>query len=217
MIHMPRPGTLGRLALAGLLLLAPGCLGLDVVPYEYGSVRVTVQDGSGQPLPEVHVLLYSPQGVVDTGVTDAAGQVLFKLVPRGNFGVRAQAPAGYVAKPGTKDYADGLKVDRATDLDVHLTFVPDCCATVRAHVVDTGGAPLAGVQVILYDAVATRDVKATGADGTAVFTGLTSGGYGVRGVPPQGYAVPAGGKDFVDGIGLTIGKDTTVTLRFAHQ
>jgi hypothetical protein len=213
---MHRHGALRGLALTCLLLLAQSCMGLDVAPYKYGSVRVTVQDGSGMALAGVKVLLYSPQGIVDSGFTDAAGQFLFKLVPRGNFGVRAEPPTGYVAGPGRKDYVDGLKVDRATDLDVQLTFVPDCCATIRARVVDTAGAPLPGVQLILYDAVATRDQKTSGADGTAVFAQLVSGSYGVRGVPPQGYAVPAGGKDYVDGIGVTIGKDTTVTLRFAH-
>jgi len=120
---MARKSRLGLALLLPAVLLS-GCLGLLDGSYRYGTVGVTVADGAGAGIPGVRVLLYDFRAVVDQAVTDNAGHAEFVLVPRGNFGVRASPPEGYVYAPGEPGYRDGIAVDEGTRAEVRLVLAP---------------------------------------------------------------------------------------------
>jgi uncharacterized surface anchored protein len=198
------------------LVLTAGCLGFLEPSYRYGTVHVTVADSAGAPVAGAGVQLYNPAGVVDGAVTGPNGEALFELVPRGAYGVRVAAPDGYLAAPGGS-YVDGLAIGEGTRAEARVVLAADCCAAIHVQTVDSLGAALPGVTVSAYTSSAVAGTLATGADGRAVFSGLRSGGYGVRAIAPTGYAVPAGGRDYVDGITLLPRRDTAVTIRFAKR
>ncbi|HET6763718.1 MAG TPA: carboxypeptidase-like regulatory domain-containing protein [Longimicrobiaceae bacterium] len=120
---MLRKSRLGLVLLLPLTLLS-GCLGLLDGSYRYGTIGVKVSDPTGAGVAGVRVLLYDYRAVQDEAVTDGSGHAEFVLVPRGNFGVRAAVPEGYVLPPGARDYKDGIDVDEGTHSEVLLVLAP---------------------------------------------------------------------------------------------
>lgn len=202
-----------RSILPFLCVLLAGCLDLGLPVYRYGSIIVRVKDQAGEPVPGALVVLYSPERELASSTSRESGRVVFRDVPFGQFGVAAVPPRGYVPAPGQRPFVDGIKVGEAQTDSIEIRLAKQaCCGVVRVRVVTTDSTPVAGARLILYTPRYPFANELTGADGRYVFTNVPAEEYGVRVELPTGYAVPPGGRDYLDAIRVTENSDTSVQI-----
>jgi len=180
-----RPGLL--LALACLLGLG-ACEPIQVEPAHYGTLAVTVLDGStNQPLANVAV---STTPATGSFVTDAKGQVTIAQVPAGTVSVAARK-ASYDATTGNATLGDGqtqsvvLLLNKATAAappGAAVRPTPAVGATGQPADVRLAWHPAAGAQksdslkydVVLYESndLNQRALLLSGRDTTVLAAGL---------------------------------------------
>jgi len=182
-----------RLAAAFLLLLAAaGCDSMLTRPSLYNTVDVVVTQRNGDPIAGAGLVLYTGQRPMGYATTGADGRHRFERVPQGLYGVLATPPQGYeliehlVAAPPS-DFVDGLVVAKDSLSPVRFTFLKRGPGAVRSRVVGSGGAPLAGVLTVLYDATRRLDSATTDGSGLVTFDNVPFGVYGLVVTRPQLY------------------------------
>lgn len=77
-----------------MLLAAIGCDGELTRPSLYNQVEITVTAGS-EPVPGVHLVLYTGPRPMGFGETGADGRYTFRRVPQNAYSVFVAIPAGY--------------------------------------------------------------------------------------------------------------------------
>lgn len=186
-----------RITTATLLLAAAACSELFTQPFEYGTVEVSAERGSGEPLPGVRIALYSGTRILDQGTSDSHGHLTFRLVPFGHLGVSA-AVTGLVLQPNYQFVT--FRMAEGAHQRVAFIFVA-CEESVSVLVLDNGGEPIRGAELSIYS---PQEVVATGStdvSGRHDFMPVPCGNYGVRVQAPSGYAVTEGpGSSYIDGL-----------------
>lgn len=193
-------GHLGHLGLAVICLVATGCSLLLTDAFEYGTVEVTAQTDSGEPIPGVGMLLYSGTRHLATGDTDESGRFVFTFVPEGDLGVHSTWPAD-VQEPDPS-----YQTFRMREGESHsVIFTIEVCVgtgSIFVRTVDEDGAPVGDVHLNLYDPHEILEDVRTDAGGTYDFFDVPCGGpYGVQLAPPGGYEVdPGPGGRYIDAL-----------------
>lgn len=178
-----------------------------------GNVSVYVESSERKPLTGIRVVLYSSQGSVAEGLTDAAGLYTFPPVPLGNYGVFAFRPPAYTdSAENPLPSRDGFIVDQGSKGTATFSFAR-CIGTLDVRVRDNTNAPVPGTLLTYYGSFGVQD-SILGADGSRRITDVPCGIYGVRIRPPVGWTVNEGrGTTFQDGISIHRGTAADVTLR----
>jgi hypothetical protein len=88
------PARAISLSIAALMLTTPGCEHMLVTPSQYGELRVSVTMGSGAPVTDLGLVLYTGVRPIEYSATDASGSHTFERVPPGNYGVTGPMPMG---------------------------------------------------------------------------------------------------------------------------
>lgn len=86
-----------------------------------GVIQVRVEDASGTPLVAQTVELYNASEALERAGTDAAGEVVFDRLPRGDYGVRVVASPTCNLPPGGA-YRDGLVVETGNRFNVVIVL-----------------------------------------------------------------------------------------------
>lgn len=138
---------------------------------------------NGTPVPGAVVTASGPGGLQLATTTRGDGTYTFPLVPAGDWVVRVEPPAGYLADgPTARDESVGT-----TDVeDVDFTLARP--GSVAGTVVDTAGAPVSGASVLL-DGPGGPVTLTTTTDGTYALGGLSAGTYRATITPPTGLLV----------------------------
>src|SRR6478672_341898 len=86
---------------AGLSLIAAtllaGCDSMITTPTLYSNVLVDIARLNHQPAGGIPVVLYTGQRPMGYGVTDSTGHMLFRNVPKGQYGVQITPIGDFVA------------------------------------------------------------------------------------------------------------------------
>ena len=160
--------------------------GVDAVLQPGGTISGVVTDSSGNPLAGISVEPYDADGVAVgyAAATASDGSYTLDRLPTGEYTVGFQSnalPPHYVPDffggAPTAAGAHGVAVTAGSNtpnVNVHLTGG----ATLTGTVTDDANAPIAGVEVTLYDSAGDFVAGAvTGADGTFALTGVAGGSY----------------------------------------
>jgi hypothetical protein len=182
-----------------------------------GTVRATVTDDAGAPVPGVRARLYTVAGVLQTLTTASNGQAVFPNAECATqMGVRIESTFTHVAAEGRgTSFADGVFLTNGAVADLQLR-VQRCSGLVRVLVRDQTGAPVNAAGLLLYASTGPLTPTTTGSDGRALIPAPCGMQLGVRVQPPAGYSVVEGrGTSFVDGFTMTNGAamDITFTLQ----
>jgi hypothetical protein len=203
-------------AVAVLAVMAMACDHLLTKPLMYTSVNVRALRRDGTPIGGVPLVLFTGQRPMAYDSTNGAGTALFQLVPAGPvYGLQASAPAGFafpellLGGPPTDVIAGfALSADSAPHFTFQLLRVGP--GTVTVSVVDHAGKPLASVDVALYSASAILQHATTSTDGTASFSAVPFGLYGVR--TPLYHDLGEPGTVWEDGLLIEEGVTVPATL-----
>jgi hypothetical protein len=179
-----------------------------------GSIDVAVLSAAGTPVAGHPVLLYDDKGGAVPGSTEADGVHTFSGVLCGNYGVRLELLPGWIFEHGRgKSYLDGFRVRRGSHFETSFR-VTRCEGSLRVRVVDQGGTPVPGAELIVYNSRTAVTSGSSDATGSAGFPGLGCDEYGVKITPPAGYTVPPGrGSAYFDGLFVRDGVEVQVTFR----
>lgn len=180
----------------------------------FGSVIAQVSEPDGAGVARIPVILYSPNGALRRGVTDATGRFVFDSIPLGNYGVFAERPTLYLDSAETSlPSTAGLIVDEGRREPANFIFAR-CTGSVNARVIDNTGAGVRGALLIFYTATSKHGEEAVSDDGSKVFAPLICDDYGVRVQLPVGWMATEGkGVTFADGLRVRRGSALTATLR----
>jgi len=160
----------------------------------------------GIPLSGVVIeLLDSNNNVIRTTTTDVNGQYKFTDLAPGTYGVREIQPVGYFQGAAHVGSVGGVKgTDIVTQIligsntsGINYDFCENLPASLSGRVWadpqgdcnwETGGIPLQGVIIHLYDSTGTIiDTTLTDVNGEYKFDNLAPGTYSVQEVQPNGY------------------------------
>ncbi|MBS3940765.1 MAG: carboxypeptidase regulatory-like domain-containing protein [Actinobacteria bacterium] len=167
-----------------VIVASGGSATADFMVVNTGTISGVVRNAIGVPVNGVTVALRVAGSTVDTALTGTDGQYSFTRDP-GVFTVAATVPSGFAAG-GPMERTINLVVGSSATAD----FVLAAAASISGRVVDTGGAPRAGVTVALSGAATGSSI--TDADGRYQFLNRTQFGvYTVAVTPPSGFV--AGG------------------------
>jgi hypothetical protein len=163
---------------------AGGCDNWLTKPSLYSTVPVRVTQRNGAAVPGAELVLYTGQRHMGYGTTDSSGEFSFTRVPQGLYGVTAVPPVGYalletLIKGPPTNFVEQLMVQGDTVRPLRFTFLKRGPGTIVVRLLQTTGAPLAGVTITLYDPIAIRGAVKTDSDGRAVFSDVPFGVYGV--------------------------------------
>lgn len=176
----------------------------------FATVAVRVESTEGGGVGAVPVRLYTPEAVVDSGVTTPDGQYSFDSAKCGlEYGVSIASPFGYLLASGTQSYRDAIAVPYRVDTRFTASFrLEPCRGRILAGVVDEAGQPIAGAGVRLYTSTATVASSKTDASGQHATDQLVCQEYGIEVTPPAGFAVtPGRGRSYIDGLLVTQGAE----------
>lgn len=113
------------LAVLGLgLLLAAGCENLVHPQYRFAEVRVRTQDPSGEPVPDVPVVLYTGLRIMGRSTTGLDGEHVFTEVAAGGYGVSISVPGGYSLRAGERPFVDTLTIQQGARREVTFVLQP---------------------------------------------------------------------------------------------
>ncbi|HET7274382.1 MAG TPA: carboxypeptidase-like regulatory domain-containing protein [Longimicrobiaceae bacterium] len=198
--------------MVGAILLMGACSSLLFDGGNYGEIRVEAVTASGDPVEGLPLTLYQATRPIAYAATDENGLYAFEFVPFGNHGVRAGALEGYTFTSPSFD--DGLIIgDSGGEAEVVFTL-RRCEGTIRVLVADELGEPVPNAGLVLYGGGAGLNRPAeTLADGTAEFTEVPCGEYGVAIDPPAGFTVREGrGSSYIDAIVIEEFDDVQITF-----
>jgi hypothetical protein len=212
-----------RVAAWSCALLLAGCDAWLTKPLLYNTVDVVATQRNGAPIPGVNLILYTGQRPMGYGATGLDGRFTFKRVPEGGYGVYAGLPGGYDILehfiPGNISFVrDGLLVADDTLVTVHFTFLKVGPGAIVVRVLQLDDAPIAGAQVVAYDASRQSTQATTDAAGTATFSSLAFGAYSIEVIRPVLYRDPGAPGDSLYVVPDTLVVDDhsrdTVAVRF---
>ncbi len=179
-----------------------------------GMVHATVQDSHGEPVPGYPLEVYDTRSVVATGATGGDGVKTFPSVACGDHGVQLLHLDLYTFRQERgQGFVDGIVIHRGSEHSVVL-HVTRCAGRIRVHVHDTGGGPVPGAGLTLYDSRQSREEEVTDGGGEYTFQNVPCAiPLGVKVTPPEGYTVRQGrGLSYVDGLFVTNDAETEVTF-----
>src|SRR5262245_36717880 len=147
-----------RLAAWSCAILLAGCDAWLTKPLLYNTVDVIATQRNGAPIPGVNLILYNGERPMGSGATGPDGRFTFRRVPEGAYGVYAALPGGYDVVehfiPGNISFVrDGLLVANDTLVTVRFTFLKVGPGAIVVRVLQLDGSPIAGAQVVAYDAL----------------------------------------------------------------
>lgn len=172
-----------------------------------GDIHVRVLDDAGDPLSDLQLWLYTSEGPVAEGRTDASGEHAFLDVPFGDYGVRVDPRLGLLP---VRAHADGIVIEEGVDERITLEL-ERCMADVRVAT-RAGGTGVPESEVFLYTYQGVQAQGVTDEAGVHTFEDVGCGpSYGVRVTPPAGYVLGSG-PGYVDAIEITNGE--TVAVEF---
>ncbi len=173
-----------------------------------GTLRASVNDASGAPVPDYPVRLYSATETVGVKQTETDGIAVFDSISCGNRGLALVEKSGWIFEEGRDlSFHDGIYVKRGTDQTFSFN-IQLCRGTLRASVNDASGAPVPDYPVRLYSATETVGVKQTETDGIAVFDSINCGERALSLVKRPGWLFEEGRDvSFYDGISVTLQSD----------
>ena len=152
---------------------------IDITLARAGSITATVTDSNGTPLPNVSVMLDTPDYSCST-LTNADGVHVFSDLPLG-YAYTLGSPSRWWRQPG-----DGDWIARTSDIflaaanpDVSVTLpLAGPGGKIQGCVLDAGGNPIVDADVYA-DSMSGSWVTSTDADGNYTLRGLASGTYDV--------------------------------------
>lgn len=179
-----------------------------------GAAEALVLDAVGDPLVNLRVFFYTPNGVVGSTTTGADGIARYEPFPFGQAGAYVVPPDSLGVPNSPAIFRDGMVVDGFTVPRVEFR-IPTCFGQGRVRVLDDFDAPVPGMDVNLYDSQAIRRTRPTDAAGVVQLPRIGCGNYGVAlGMARSGYEnVPGRGFGFVDGLAVRPDTSFDVTLR----
>ncbi len=153
-----------------------------------GQITGTIADAAGTPLSGPSVDIFDATGEFVGGVgTDSNGNYVSSGLPPGDYFVRTNNNQGFINKlfddiPCVQcDVTTGTPVNVAPGVARVADFLLDAGGGITGTVTDTGGAPIEGISVRLFDATGTSiGSTRTSIDGTYSTTGLPTGSYFAR-------------------------------------
>lgn len=178
-------------ALAVVACLCAACDSISPESTLYGAVDVSVVRRNGDPIPHASLVLYTGQRPMGYSETDGNGKHLFSLVPEGLYGVRMIPPTGYVRLEdifggAPTDYVDDIRVRARGRETTSFTLIKEGKGTLTASITERGGLPVSGMTVALYSQ-GKSTTKTTDAAGTATFSDVQTGNYGVVAIVSASY------------------------------
>ena len=179
-----------------------------------GAAEALVLDSLGDPLVNLRVFFYTPRGAVGSTTTGEDGIARYEPFPFGQAGAYVVPPDSLGVPNSPVIFRDGMVVDGFNVPRVEFRL-PTCFGQGRVRVLDDVDAPVAGMDVNLYDSQAIRRTRPTDAMGVVQLTRVGCGNYGVAlGVARSGYEnVPGRGNSFLDGLAVRPDTSFDVTLR----
>lgn len=97
-----------------------------------GSLKLTILNETGQPLPQATVVLLKPDSsFVKTGVSDSAGIVLFTAFPPGIYRVQARHTGFKTVTTSLLDFSAGVNTPVAVTLKTEGTVMEDVTVTAK--------------------------------------------------------------------------------------
>jgi len=155
--------------------------GIDITLGRAGSITATVTDSSGTPIPNVSVMLDTPDYGFST-LTDENGVYVFSDLPLG-YAYTLQSPSAWWRQP-----EDGDWILRTSDIFLEATN-PDVSVTlplagpggkIQGCVLDAVGTPIVGADLYAYSmSGSTYTYAESDAGGNYTLRGLASGTYDV--------------------------------------
>ena len=142
-----------------------------------GSIRITKTGENGEPLQGVSFNLFdSNQVLIDSGTTDASGQITFTGLTLGDYYYQETATlSGYVLDSAMHEVS---VTQNNQVVDVSVTNTRAAGSIVVTKTDAETGAALANVHFALYDALGDlADEGDAGLDGTLTFSALPLGTY----------------------------------------
>jgi hypothetical protein len=182
-----------------------------------GAIEAEVVNLEGTPLSGVTVTFYSSSRILGARFTNSSGIARIDSVPFGQYGALILPPDSLGITGQNALFRDGLAVDR--DFTPRARFeIPTCQGTIIATVRDQLDATVADYPVSLYASTGIKRTLSTGGAGTATFTDVACGNWGVLAGNAPGFSVTfERGFGFQDGLQLTAGASLGAELRVERQ
>ncbi len=180
-------------------LALAGCSDVFTEPFEYGTVEVSAERRTGDPVPEMDFLLFSGTRHLEWGVTDEEGLIVFRFVPHEPVGVLAHPADVYIPTDPETGYVTTFLMSEGDERRFTFTFFKVGPGSIMATVEDPEEEPIADVRLQLFSPQAPIEEGLTDGAGEHTFTDVPFGIYGVRviGGPVQ---LPPGVGVFQDGL-----------------
>lgn len=173
-----------------------GCSTLVTDAVLNGRIAVRVVSRQGVPISDARVLLFRGDRQMEYTFTDSLGQVLFRDVPRGIYGVFVvlQDPIrglGTIGAPSEGNLQTPIEVMGGEEIPVDFTLLKVGTGVFEARVVDDDSLPIANVEVVAYGPSAEIGVKRTNANGIARFEAIPFGAFGAYAIVPESIGGPS--------------------------
>ena len=193
-----------RASLAAALIGAPACAEMVTDLTDYGTIVVEARTLSGTPVPGARLTLYNGVRILSVASTGVDGRHVFEFVPPNEYGIFSGTPDGFVRPQYLTGgdlalIADGIVIEEGSRASVRFDYLKVGPGSIRARVIDTGGAPIAGALLTAYSQAAVRQLR-SGPDGSALFENLPFANWGVGAEPPDPYGIPDGYSLATDGL-----------------
>ncbi len=200
------------------LLGALACEGVVSMPENYGVVRVEARSRSGLPLPGIPTELYTGLFPVAYATTDAQGNVTFRRVPRGDYGISMALPTEYadlseLLGGPTGTIKDAIPVMPGTDTTLRFTYAIRRPGSIEAEVVDQNGDGIPGITAGFYTSTQFIGTRLTNAAGIARADSAPFGMYGVFILVPDTIGAANPGQLYSDA-GTVVDFDVVPRVRF---
>ena len=166
-----------------------------------GTLRASVNDASGTPVPDYPVRLYSATETVGVKQTETDGIAVFDSISCGERALSLVKRPGWLFEEGRDvSFYDGISVTLQSD-QAFSFGVTACSGQISVRVEDQSDNPVSGALLELYADNQTWDEGVTGATGSLAFSGACGMDIGVKVTPPSGYTVTQGrGLSFFDNL-----------------
>ena len=120
------------------------------------AIRILTARRSGEPVPGALLSLYLHDSLVANGVSDGSGHYVFRGLPTGSYRLEVAPPDRYAVTPDLMLYQSSVAyIEQLTPTSgalppVRVTLYKQGTGSLAGRVVDTNGAPLAGIVVKMY-------------------------------------------------------------------
>ena len=166
-----------------------------------GTLRASVNDVSGAPVPDYPVRLYSATETVEIKQTETDGIAVFDSINCGERALSLVKRPGWIFEEG-RDLSFYDVISVTLQSDQAFSFGGTICSgEISVQVEDQSGNHVSGALLELYAENQTWDEDVTGATGSVTFSNACGMDIGVKVTPPSGFTVVQGrGLSFFDGL-----------------